>query len=334
MAGPRVSTSGRRLRAGFAVQAAGVRIDFDAGAMGGGFSRAQEEFFEGFIRKAGKGFPVQVFPAPLSPGQGPPGLSAGLFAHLRRVYGRFPAAEDPAEAARLALDWARLLLGGERFARSASSFLARETRGVFFPKPQGTVILAGPRSPAEIHVNDALPEAEKGAFFREAVYLLLSQFAHRSESLVLHGAGAVRDGLGYVFLGLSGAGKSTVASLSGPRALSDDGLCVRKAGTGFFVESLPFTQAARRPARPGGAAGPFPLGGLYFLVKGGPHRTDDYPAADALGDILHNYIHFFRWFPDAACRKTFRTAAALVRKSCARRLHFSKDEGFWDVIIP
>jgi hypothetical protein len=85
---------------------------------------------------------------------------------------------------------------------------------------------------------------------------------------VLHSAGLVKDGAAYLFIGRSGAGKSTVSALAqaqGGEVLSDDlnALCPDRAA-GCLVHKLPFTGEIgdRRAARP-----PVPLGGLLRLEK-------------------------------------------------------------------
>jgi hypothetical protein len=85
---------------------------------------------------------------------------------------------------------------------------------------------------------------------------------------ILHSAGLVKDGAAYVFLGRSGAGKTTVSALGqaqGGEVLSDDlnALCPDRAA-GCLVHKLPFTGEIgdRRALRP-----PVPLGALLRLQK-------------------------------------------------------------------
>ena len=64
------------------------------------------------------------------------------------------------------------------------------------------------------------PEAVVGSILR----VILSYRLIQENGFLLHSAGLVRDGCGYLFLGVSGAGKSTVtaASLQACTSLSDD----------------------------------------------------------------------------------------------------------------
>jgi hypothetical protein len=89
-----------------------------------------------------------------------------------------------------------------------------------------------------------------------------------SGGVVLHSAGLVKSGRGYLFLGRSGAGKTTVSRLGqeqGGEVLSDDlnALCP-DALAGCVVLKLPFTGEIgdRRSGRL-----PVPLGGLLRLEK-------------------------------------------------------------------
>jgi hypothetical protein len=91
---------------------------------------------------------------------------------------------------------------------------------------------------------------------------------------VLHGAAVAAPEGVHLFLGRSGAGKSTVARLAqerGGTVLSDDLNALRLEAGNPWVEKLPFTGDYGDPRVPEAAA---PLAGLYRLEK-------------SLGDSLH-----------------------------------------------
>lgn len=84
---------------------------------------------------------------------------------------------------------------------------------------------------------------------------------------ILHSAGVVKAGDAFLFLGRSGAGKTTVARLSqahGGEVLSDDLNALAIEDGRCMVRKLPFTGEIgdRRAVRP-----PVPLGGLLRLEK-------------------------------------------------------------------
>jgi hypothetical protein len=94
--------------------------------------------------------------------------------------------------------------------------------------------------------------------------VLLVPFLSLRQGIVLHGCGIIMDGQGYIFVGHSGAGKSTIAKMFVNRAkiICDDRVIVRKIGGRFFVYGtwchgdLPFVS-------PEGAE----LKGIFFLNK-------------------------------------------------------------------
>jgi hypothetical protein len=109
--------------------------------------------------------------------------------------------------------------------------------------------------------------------------------------VILHSAGVVRGGGAYLFLGRSGAGKSTVARLSldrGAEVLSDDlnallPAAAGRAAAGSQVHKLPFTGdlGGRRAARP-----PVPLAALVRLEKHTRDECRPLSRAEALACML------------------------------------------------
>jgi hypothetical protein len=318
--------------------AAGLTLAFRFPGFSSDFVQSQVSRFAGF---RGTGPAEAIFTvrdaAVDAPAPFPGGIDAALLRHLKTVFARFPASADIGEDVDRAADWMRVL-GGDGALRRALEGLGPGdwSETLVAPLPGASVILRPGTGRGEIFLNAALPAEAKSAVFREAVFLVLSSLLPHHGGIVLHGAGAVRGGRGYLFLGLSGEGKSTLARLAGPdSALSDDGVCVRRLGDTYHVSGIPFYQfEATEETRRRIATETAPLGGLFFLRKGGPHRVEHRPGPEALGEILHNLIHFFRWFPDETCRLAFGIASGLVQAAGARRLHFSRDRGFWDVIIP
>jgi hypothetical protein len=105
--------------------------------------------------------------------------------------------------------------------------------------------------------------------------------------VVLHSAGVVRGGAAFLFLGRSGAGKTTVARLGlarGAEVLSDDlNALVPRAGGGCAVLKLPFTGdlGERRAAVP-----PVPLGALLRLQQDTTDALAPLSRAETLACML------------------------------------------------
>lgn len=104
---------------------------------------------------------------------------------------------------------------------------------------------------------------------------------------LVHSAGVVEEGRAYLFLGPSGAGKTSVGRLArsaGRTVLSDDMNAVVAASrtSGFQVERLPFAGDLGQTDR----GEVYPLGGLLRLQKGPEVHLEDLSPARALAGVL------------------------------------------------
>jgi hypothetical protein len=98
--------------------------------------------------------------------------------------------------------------------------------------------------------------------------LLLQGLLARGRGAELHACGIIDgSGRGLLFVGQSGAGKTTTARLwegaSGTKVLSDDRIILRRAGSRFVMYGTPWHGEAAL-ADPSSA----PLGGVFFLEHG------------------------------------------------------------------
>lgn len=178
---------------------------------------------------------------------------------------------------------------------------------------------------------------------------------------VLHSAGVVRDGAAFLFLGRSGAGKTTAARLSlarGLEVLSDDlnalviGAKVAKvakgapdaegaegsegssrgaesSASGCVVLKLPFTGdlGERRALRP-----PLPLGGLLRLAQDSADALAPLSRAETLACLLA-CAPFVNVDPHRRERlEQVLLALAAAAAPRAFTLRFSLSGGFWSII--
>lgn len=106
------------------------------------------------------------------------------------------------------------------------------------------------------------------------------------EGVELHALGlADRDGSGYLFLGHSGAGKSTTARLwqsqPGVQLLSDDRIILRRQGGQFWMYGTPWHGDAG-VASPGSA----PLTAIFLLEQAPTNQLAALPQAQAAAELF------------------------------------------------
>src|SRR5205823_10646703 len=94
--------------------------------------------------------------------------------------------------------------------------------------------------------------------------VVLSLVLPRQGGLLVHAAGLARDGRGYLFPGVSGAGKTTVARLSPDATLLSDELSIVTACTESpYLHGTPFWGELARAGENRAVS----LAGIYFLRK-------------------------------------------------------------------
>lgn len=158
---------------------------------------------------------------------------------------------------------------------------------------------------------------------------LYAWLALEDGGLLLHAAGLVRDGRGYVFFGASGSGKTTVTRLSMPQAtvLSDDLVILRRCDGVLHVCGVPFRGALLEAPRVNARA---PLAGLYRLAKAEQHRLEPLPRAAGIAELIGSAPFVVK---DLRINGTLVAVCGQVQSALpVQRLHFRKDDGFWKVI--
>jgi hypothetical protein len=169
---------------------------------------------------------------------------------------------------------------------------------------------------------DPAPRALEN-FLRSAVAWLAIDLG----GFLLHAAGIVRSGRGYVFYGPSGAGKSTLAALDAEgTVISDDLTIVMRGPSGPVVAGAPFRGTYTQGAP---VSGTFPVAGFFRLRK--DTRTHVSPDdGGCFADLLGNLPFVVDQLPGHP--QIIDRVRGLVDESTLRSLHFRKDERFWSAI--
>jgi hypothetical protein len=146
--------------------------------------------------------------------------------------------------------------------------------------------------------------------------------------LLLHSAGVIRDGNGYIFPGISGTGKSTIASLATDRevVLSDEMVVVRKVGESHLVYSTPFYGTNESAELNSNA----PLKAAFLPVKDDRMYIKETRPSQALAKLLASVL-FFGQGPSLN-QRLIDTSADIIAQIPFYEMHFQRDTSFWERI--
>ena len=157
--------------------------------------------------------------------------------------------------------------------------------------------------------------------------ILLTMVLLPQRGFLLHGATVVRDGRAHIFFGRSGAGKSTVASLSPEGSvLTDEISLVRYSDGCWQAHGTPFWGEFRAA----GINRLFPIAGLHLLKQAGEDRSEPLSFKQALRALLPCVLFFTA--ERRAHETLLQTLMSLIGEIPCRRLHFRKHAEFWKVV--
>lgn len=191
--------------------------------------------------------------------------------------------------------------------------------------------------------------------------ILHSLILAREGGLLIHAASAVRNGRAFVFAGVSGTGKTTLARLAPPDVilLTDEisyirpvaGVRgprseVRSSDSDFRMPSLEPLAPSPQPSGPAFEAfgTPFagelarigrkvraPLAGLFLLEQGPENRIDPLSDSEAVRELMRHVLFFAQ--DEELVPMLFQTVCDLVRRVPVRRLVFTPEASVWELII-
>jgi hypothetical protein len=176
---------------------------------------------------------------------------------------------------------------------------------------------------ASIKISSATPMIDTDY----AIRLLYSIFLFHSGGYLAHGVGIIRNNEGYLFVGRSGSGKSTIARLScHEEVLSDDLVALVGRNKGWSIYSTPFSQVKMELNSNQGVR----CKSLFFIKQGSCAKVESIPVSMAVAEMITNLpiINSIpKYIPELLdrCEKCFHTLSYY-------RLYFSLDRNFWDVI--
>jgi hypothetical protein len=151
----------------------------------------------------------------------------------------------------------------------------------------------------------------------------------RKGGFLLHASSAIRNGRAFLFSGVSGAGKTTMARLAPPDAalLTDEISYVLRRESSYVAVGTPFYGELARPGENLEA----PIDALYLLAKGPKNKIEPIEGAAAVRGLLENILFFAR--DPESVKMVFDSACEFVNRVPVRRLTFVPDASVWELIV-
>lgn len=165
-------------------------------------------------------------------------------------------------------------------------------------------------------------------------WIYFAQVLGERESCFVHSAALVKDKRGYLFLGDSGAGKSSLARVcQGALVLSDDSPILCKRNGNYLVFPSPYHQIDPFNGLNKEVVGLCArVESLYFLTKDNQLYLDRISREKAISMILNRSILFFPYLSSRAKSTLFDLVIDLCDNLPLYDLHFRLDRDVWGFI--
>ncbi|HEX8169048.1 MAG TPA: hypothetical protein VF824_00745 [Thermoanaerobaculia bacterium] len=184
---------------------------------------------------------------------------------------------------------------------------------------RGTIALRG----------DLLPLALNPLDYPLDEVLVANLLARRGAGVELHSCGIVdREGRGHLFVGVSGAGKSTTAGLwegEAAAVVSDDRVIVREERGAMWMYGTPWHGEAALSLPDG-----VPLAGVYLLTQASAHALVELPRAAAVARLFGCTFPLFYDAP--ALDFTVSFLERICDAVPVRELRFARDRGAVELV--
>ena len=150
----------------------------------------------------------------------------------------------------------------------------------------------------------------------------------RTGGFLVHASSAIRNGRAFLFSGVSGAGKTTMARLAPPDAalLTDEISYVTCQNGKYCAVGTPFFGELARVGENLQA----PIDTLYLLAKGPENKIEPIEGAAAVRGLLGNILFFAR--DPEFVKLVFDAAVDFVAHVPVRRLTFAPTTSVWELI--
>jgi hypothetical protein len=159
--------------------------------------------------------------------------------------------------------------------------------------------------------------------------LLLIHILAQKDGALVHAAGVHFHERGYVFLGRSGAGKSTISNQFAERKLwgllSDDRIAIRKMNNTFMAYGTPWAGEAGIAENRGTT-----LSGLFFLRQGPENMIKEITPGEAFERLMP--VTSVPWYDEAMMTKVLSFCEEMVARIPSFDLFFRPDTRIVDLM--
>lgn len=160
--------------------------------------------------------------------------------------------------------------------------------------------------------------------------VLIANLLGRGRGVELHSCGVIdASGRGQLFVGVSGAGKTTTARLWQAAAsgiVSDDRVIVRERGSAMWMFGTPWHGEAEL-SMPAGV----PLAGVYLLEQSGANALRELDPAEAVARLFR--CAFPPFYDGPSLDFTLSFLERLVARVPVRELQFTLDRSVVDLVL-
>jgi hypothetical protein len=147
------------------------------------------------------------------------------------------------------------------------------------------------------------------------------------QGFLLHAATVIRDGKAYVFTGRSGAGKSTVATLSPQGSVLTDEISLLRRENGIWrAYGTPFWGDFKAA----GSNSSAPVAGIFRLLQAPENRVELLRPIAVLRTLLPNVLFFST--QTESTRKLLEVLNRAATEIPGYNLSFRKNPTFWEVL--
>ncbi len=215
-----------------------------------------------------------------------------------------------------------------RLFREDSGFRIECTSEAFGLEPYKTAIFNDAFTRGTIYMEPHVAHLNPLEYPLDEV--LISNLLGRGRGVELHSCGVVDDrGRGHLFVGVSGAGKTTTARLwegAASGIVSDDRVIVREQDGAMWMFGTPWHGEAEL-SMPDGV----PLAGVYLLVQSQANAIHALDPAEAVARLFRCSFPLF--YDADALDFTLAFLARLVASVPVRELQFIRDRSVVDLVL-